>query len=68
MKRELPWSRRKLRVIPRGKHIGERLGLPPIDESEHFIKCAECGAWIDCRDLGTVFDHEGPVPHPDQRH
>ena len=20
--------------------------------------------WIDCRDLGAVFEHEGPLPHP----
>jgi hypothetical protein len=25
-----------------------------------------CGGWIDCRDLGHVLDHEGPLPHPAQ--
>jgi hypothetical protein len=44
--------------IPRGKYIGEAVD-PPADEAEHFIKYAACGAWIDCRDLGMVFDHEG---------
>jgi hypothetical protein len=34
------------------------------DESRHFIKCPECGGWFDCRDLGSVFDHHGPLPHP----
>jgi hypothetical protein len=33
---------------------------PHKDEVEHFIKCETCGGWIDCRDLGSVFDHEGP--------
>jgi hypothetical protein len=49
--------------IPRGKYIGTRQG-PPVDEAEHFIKCEACGGWIDCRDLGMVFSHEGPLPHP----
>jgi hypothetical protein len=46
--------------IPRGKYIGKRIGEPAADESEHFIKCETCGAWIDYRDLGAVLDHEGP--------
>jgi hypothetical protein len=25
-----------------------------------------CGSWADCRDLGQVFDHETPPPHPPQ--
>lgn len=52
-------------MIPRKKHIGKRLG-PPVSEAEHFIKCDACGGMIDCRDLGNVFDHEGPLPHPAQ--
>jgi len=52
-------------MIPRGKYIGESV-KPVADESEHFIKCGTCGGWIDCRDLGQVFDHEGPLPHPAQ--
>lgn len=51
--------------IPRGKYLGEKLG-PPAAEAEHFIKCGDCGGWIDCRDLGQVFQHEGPLPHPAQ--
>lgn len=51
--------------IPRGKYIGERQG-PAVAEAEHFIKCSACGGWIDCRDLGQVFEHEGPLPHPQQ--
>lgn len=35
-------------------------------EEDHFIKCGTCGGWIDCRDLGQVFEHEGPLPHPVQ--
>ena len=53
-------------VIPRGKYIGKRLGDPPADEAEHFIRCLACDGWIDCRDLGQVFEHEGPLPHPAQ--
>jgi hypothetical protein len=53
-------------MIPRGKYLGEWLGEGPASEAEHFIKCAACGGWIDRRDLGQVFDHEGPLPHPAQ--
>jgi hypothetical protein len=52
--------------IFRGKCIGRRIGDPPRDEAEHFIRCPSCGGWIDCRDLGQVFEHEGPLPHPAQ--
>lgn len=51
--------------IPRGKYIGKRAG-PPLDEAEHFIQCAACGGWIDCRDLAQVLEDEGPLPHPEQ--
>jgi hypothetical protein len=50
--------------IPRGKYIGRRTGDPPQDEAEHLIRCPACGGWIDCRDLGQVFEHEGPLPPP----
>lgn len=48
--------------LPRETFIGkpERAAT----ESEHFIKCPSCGGWIDCRDLGSVSDHAGPLPHP----
>ena len=52
--------------IQRGKYLGKRLGDPPKNEAEHFIRCPACGGWIDCRDLGQVFQHEGPLPHPAQ--
>jgi Zn-finger nucleic acid-binding protein len=51
---------------PRGRYIGKLVGARPKDEAEHFIKCPTCGGWIDCRDLGQVFEHEGPLPHPAQ--
>jgi hypothetical protein len=56
-------------VVERGKYIGVRIdprtGRPiQVEEAEHFYQCALCGAWVDCRDLGMVFDHEGPLPHP----
>ncbi|MCA1458107.1 hypothetical protein I6F35_33780 [Bradyrhizobium sp. BRP22] len=52
------------RKIPRGKYVVERVGGPPKDEAENFIKCEFCGGWIDCRDLASVMDHAGPLPHP----
>ncbi len=45
--------------IPRGKYIAKNAD-PHKHELEHFIKCETCGGWIDFRDLGSVFDHEGP--------
>jgi hypothetical protein len=53
-------------MIPRGKYLGERLGEGPASEAERFFKCSACGGWIDRRDLGQVFGHEGPLPHPAQ--
>ena len=50
--------------IPRGKYIDQRVGVPPRDEAEHFIRCQACGGWIDCRDLVKVLEHECPLPHP----
>jgi hypothetical protein len=29
-------------MIPRGHYIGKRLGDPPKDEAEHFIRCPTC--------------------------
>jgi hypothetical protein len=52
--------------IPRGKFLGRLLGDPPKGEAEHFIRCPASDGWIDCRDLGQVFEHEGPLPHPAQ--
>ena len=26
-------------MIPRGRYIGKRVGDPPKDEAEHFIRC-----------------------------
>ena len=45
--------------IQRGKYIAKNAD-PHKHEPEHFIKCETCGGWIDCRDLGSVLDHEGP--------
>ena len=50
--------------IPRGRYLGKRLGDLAKSEVEHFVRCPACGGWIDCRDLGQVFEHEGPLPHP----
>jgi hypothetical protein len=53
-------------VIPHGRYIGKPLGDPPKEEADHFIRCPACNGWIDCRDLGQIFEHEGPLPHPAQ--
>jgi hypothetical protein len=52
--------------LPRGRYLGKQLGEPAVSEAGHFIRCPACDGWIDCRDLGQVFEHEGPLPHPAQ--
>lgn len=52
-------------MIRRGEVIGARQGVP-ASESEHYMKCNVCGGHFDMRDLGNVFEHEGPLPHPAQ--
>lgn len=44
--------------------IGRRIDKVATDDSEHYIRCSECNGWIDLRNLGKVFAHEGPLPHP----
>lgn len=52
-------------MIPRSTYIGSPLFCQPIEEQDHYIKCQTCGGWIDCRDLGSVFDHDGEgATHP----
>jgi CRISPR/Cas system type I-B associated protein Csh2 (Cas7 group RAMP superfamily) len=53
-------------TIRRGEIIGKRKGQQPKDVAEHFIQCPACDGWIDMRDLGQVFEHAGPLPHPGQ--
>jgi hypothetical protein len=53
-------------MIARAKYIGKRRGDPPASEAAHFIRCPACNGWIDCRDLGQAFEHEGTLPHPAQ--
>jgi hypothetical protein len=50
----------------RGKYIGKRVGKSVKDDAEHFMRCPTCGGLIDMRDLGQVFEHEGPLSHPTQ--
>jgi hypothetical protein len=35
-----------------------------VAEADRLMRCPACGGWIDCRDLGQVFEHEGELPHP----
>jgi hypothetical protein len=54
-------------IIPRGTYFGRPVGEQQRrDEVEHYIRCPGCGGWIDCRELGLVFEHEGPLRHPAQ--
>ena len=55
--------------IPRGKYVAKMLDSHRY-EVEHFHKCKTCGGWVDCRDLGSVFDHQGPhsLPSEDRMH
>jgi hypothetical protein len=53
-------------MIPRGTYSGTPIGEQPKDEAEHHIRCPAVAAEIDCRDLGHVLSHEGPLPHPAQ--
>jgi len=46
------------------KSSASRPVAPPLNEAEHFWRCEACGGYFDMRDLGAVFDHEGPLPHP----
>jgi Protein of unknown function (DUF3606) len=29
----------------------------------HFMRCPECGEWIDCRELSELLWHAQPLPH-----
>jgi hypothetical protein len=55
--------------IPRGKYIAKSADSHE-HKAEHFFLCETCGGWIDCRDLGSVFDHQGPhsLPPEDRKH
>ncbi|MGY3607692.1 MULTISPECIES: hypothetical protein [unclassified Bradyrhizobium] len=53
-------------TIPRGKYVDQSFRDPSNDKAEHFIKCEICGGWIDMRDMGSVMDHAGPLPHPEE--
>ncbi len=79
LENEIPWQcgcgatrgfiglARSRSEVPRNKFLGVHVpepGEPEPHEAEHFIQCELCGGWIDCRDLETVFQHEGPLPHP----
>jgi len=52
--------------VPRSRYVGRRVDKKVTDEREHFHKCPLCGGWFDMPDLGQVFEHEGPLPHPVQ--
>jgi hypothetical protein len=52
--------------FPRGRYSSRRMGDPPKREAEYFYRCPVRSGWVDCRELGQVFDHEGPLPHPTQ--
>jgi hypothetical protein len=52
--------------FPRDRYSSRRMRDPSKGKVEYSYRCPVCGGWVDCRDLGQVFDHEGPLPHPTQ--
>ncbi len=48
-------------MIPRAHISGGRLARAE-GRSRTLHQCPGCG-WIDCRDLGQMFEHERPLPH-----
>jgi hypothetical protein len=42
-------------ALPRGRYVGKRLGDPPKDEAEYFIRCPACGGW----DVGRIYETRG---------
>src|SRR4051794_30355397 len=48
-------------TLPRGTYVATS---EKQDEAEHYGQCPLCGAWVDRRDLGSVLDHQKPLPHP----
>ena len=53
--------------FPCGRYSGRRMRDPPKGEAEYFYRCPVCGGWVDCRDLGQVFDHEGAATSSNRR-
>jgi hypothetical protein len=43
--------------------IGLPNGWTPETEADHYMVRPGCGALIDMRDLGTVLEHAGELPH-----
>ena len=52
------------KLIPHGRYRVEAVERLPDSERAHFLRCPDCQGWIDCRNLGWVCDHIGPLPHP----
>lgn len=64
MKDHLGWRiGRSEPEIRRGEHVGVPRE-PVASDADHYYRCAECGGWVDKRDLGAVFGHEPGGPHP----
>ena len=55
---------RVARAFPPMIAAGVLIGADPADEARHYYKCAECGHMVDMRNLGEVFEHEGPHSAP----
>lgn len=52
--------------LPRGVYTGKRVDAD-VPETAHFFACPVCAEPVDMRDLGSVFSHEGPLPHPEAK-
>lgn len=57
---------RQARAFPPTIAVGRLVGVDPANEAEHYFKCEECGHMVDMRNLGEVFEHEGPHIAPEK--
>lgn len=55
---------RRARAFPPVIATGALVGIDPVNEAAHYFKCEECGHMVDMRNLGEVFEHEGPHVAP----
>ena len=66
MDRRGPFPLRSAMMVPRGKYPGAVSAILRSTRPSISLGDPACNGWIDCRDLGQVFEHEGLLPHPAQ--
>jgi hypothetical protein len=35
-----------------------------VYDDDRFVRCQQCGNWINARSPSSLFEHRGPLPHP----